>query len=352
MAEVLGCRVVYSSLNEPMGLPFSVECTLEGGGVSGFSDVVRLVGGAASTLSKVIGVEARIAGFSGWEYLGGRFNLYTFDLESHGRPLGVIRLVESGGYPVNITGALTGYARLLSERLASAGPGFEAGEGYNLGITLLERPSSRVGDPPPGQKYIRDFVIYAVEGIQDLDSSSWRLRVTGAVERPGEYDLGRLLEMAEEAGREDFHCVTGWSVKGRRWAGVPLKTLLAASRPREGAGWLAALSSGGYSTVVPLDVAVEEGLLALMIDGRPLPREMGYPARLLLPSLYGWKHGKWLTEFRVLEGYEDGYWEALSYHERGLVALEERFKVRNATLAEEGRLLGRPKPIKPSQPFM
>jgi DMSO/TMAO reductase YedYZ molybdopterin-dependent catalytic subunit len=49
----------------------------------------------------------------------------------------------------------------------------------------------------------------------------------------------------------------------------------------------------------------------------------------------------------VLADYVDGYWEALSYHERGLVASEERFKVRNTLIADEGRLLGAPRPIKP-----
>ncbi len=344
--EVLGCRVSYSEFNEPLGIPFSLECTLEGGGIESFNDVVKVAVEASKALSELLGAGAlRISSFSGWEYLGGRFNLYNFDLEYHGSQLGVLRVVESGGYPVNVTGALTGAARLYFSSLSGAGPGFSEEQGYNLGITYLEGGPER--DPPPGQKYIRDFVIYGVEGIQFVEESRWRLRVEGLVERRLELSLPELMDMAEDAG-DIFHCVTGWSVKGRRWGGVPLSKLLSMAGVREEARWLVAVSTGGYATIIPIEYALREGFLAVKLDGRRLTPESGFPARLYIPSLYGWKHGKWLARLVVVDRYVDGYWEALSYHERGLVAPEERFKVRNTVIAESRRLLGEPRPLRPS----
>lgn len=344
--SVLGCRVSYSRLNEELGIPFSFECTLEGGGVESYSDVVRVAREAAGELSTLLGGPLRVSRFSGWEYIGGRFNLYNFDLEHQGVNIGVLRVVEAGGYPLNVTGVLAGAARLYFSLLSQAGPGFVESHGYNLGITYLKPGGG--GDPPPGQKYIRDFVIYGVEGIQFVEASGWRLRVGGRVYKPLELGLGELLEASGDGGSV-FHCVTGWSVRGRTWGGVPLETLLSkASLAVEGGGWLAAVSTGGYATVMPLEEALKGGMVAVLLDGKPLTPEAGYPARLYIPHLYGWKHCKWLREILVLDSYEDGYWEALSYHERGLVASEERFKVRNTTIAGEGALPHVRRPLRPS----
>ncbi|MMZ68783.1 TMAO/DMSO reductase [compost metagenome] len=100
-------------------------------------------------------------------------------------------------------------------------------------------------------------------------------------------------------------------------------------------------------TVIPLEEALEGVLLAFKLNGKPLPVENGGPARLVAPRLYGWKNAKWVSRITVHEEYQDGYWEALAYHERGLAAAQERFKVRNPEVAREGSLPGPPRPLKP-----
>ena len=342
-ANVLGCRASWSRLNEPLGIPVSFECTVEGE-AEVYGDLEALAGKAAQALSALLGGRLRLGILEGWEFLGGRFNLYTFSLNSGGSRAGLLRVVESGGYPLGVYGVLTSQAAP-----PASGPGWRVESGQNLaGINLRKPPEEPEAEKgvPLGQKFISKMVVYAVEGVPRLDPSKWRLRVEGHVRRPATYALEDLSE-GPSGVDGDFHCVTGWSVRGKKWEGVPLRDLLTASKPKPGAQWLAAVSAGGYSTIMPLDEALD-GLLVLRVDGEPLPPEHGFPARLYLPRLYGWKHAKWVTQLVVMESYSDGYWEALAYHERGLAILQERFKIRNPTVAKAGRLLGRPRKLRPA----
>ncbi len=86
-------------------------------------------------------------------------------------------------------------------------------------------------------------------------------------------------------------------------------------------------SLDGYDTPVPIeDGTVEDAVVALTLNGKPISLEMGYPARPFMPHIYFWKSAKWLTEMTLLDDYRDGYWEARGYHERGNIWEEERFK--------------------------
>jgi DMSO/TMAO reductase YedYZ molybdopterin-dependent catalytic subunit len=76
------------------------------------------------------------------------------------------------------------------------------------------------------------------------------------------------------------------------------------------------------------DAVVEDSLIALKMNGDPIPAEQGFPARPFIPHLYGWKSAKWLTKIEFMEGYQGGYWESLGYHERESVSKEERLKDR------------------------
>ena len=183
------------------------------------------------------------------------------------------------------------------------------------------------GERLRGQRYIDDFIIYRILGSPEVDPSSWRLRVGGLVDKPLTLSLEDLLSLPRAAVVKDFHCVTGWSVASVRWEGVRLRLLAEMARVREGARWVYVEGLDGYSSVVPLeDFLSDEALLVLAINGRPLTYEQGFPARVFIPHLYGWKGVKWVHRIEFGESYVDGFWEALGYHERGNVLLEERFK--------------------------
>lgn len=179
----------------------------------------------------------------------------------------------------------------------------------------------------PGQVYIEYPVVYSILGIPRIDSSKWYLSIEGEVEKPLTLSLSDLYELGVETLVVDFHCVTGWSVRSLLFTGVSLDRILSLSGFKRTAKWVYVESLDGYSTVFPLEEAIgKKAIVALEMNGRPLDPVHGYPARLIVPHLYGWKSAKWISKIALLDHYKDGYWEALGYHPRGRVDLEERFK--------------------------
>lgn len=343
--EVLGCKVRLNHIQEKV-LPYSFECTVEGE-VKAPADMRSAVVEASRILSGMLSAELDVEGPRHWEFSGERFNLYSFSISTGTTRVGVIRAVEAGGVILNVTGAFLPGSNDLVPGLVDVRERGSLEEGYTIGVTFLRRPSSAGRRLPPGQRATDSFTIYAVEGFPEVPAK-WRLSVEGEVSKPLRLSLSDLENMTDYDSEAEFHCVTGWSITGRKWKGVRLSTILEkAGAPRD--GWIAAISLGGYTTVLPMEEAFRaDAVAAIGLDGGPLPPENGWPARLFLPRLYGWKHGKWLSRLVVLRDYQDGYWEALSYHERGLVSLEERFKIRNPGVVEDGRLPQvKPRPLPP-----
>jgi len=121
--------------------------------------------------------------------------------------------------------------------------------------------------------------------------------------------------------------VTAWSIKDVIWEGIPFRELAKLAVVKPEAEWVMFHCADGYAAPIPLeDAMVCDSLIALKMNGNPIPREQGFPARPFIPHLYAWKSAKWLTKIEFLKDYKDGYWEAFSYHERGNVWEEERFK--------------------------
>jgi DMSO/TMAO reductase YedYZ molybdopterin-dependent catalytic subunit len=344
LGGVLGCSMYFNRVLLDVGLPYVFECTGDSG-LSSPGDFLALASESTSLLSELLGLKFNVEGLEHWEYIGRRFNLYAFNISHKGVSIGQVRVVESGGLLVNISGVLSDYTSNLVDAgvLEDLKSGRRLSLGYNIGLTLLDRVER---EWPQGQKAIPSYVIYAAEGIPDVDVELWSLRVRG----PGG-DLNLKLDDIEaealELEERDFHCVTGWSVKGNRWVGVRLRDI-ASKVGAVNAKWVLAKSIGGYTTIAPASEALaEDSIVAVGLNSKKLTKEAGAPARLVIPRLYGWKSAKWLKEIEFLEEYIDGYWEALAYHERGLVEAEERFKIRNPRIAEERRLPEKTKQIKP-----
>ncbi|MCG2889086.1 MAG: sulfite oxidase-like oxidoreductase [Sulfolobales archaeon] len=187
----------------------------------------------------------------------------------------------------------------------------------------------------PNQHYVKKFIYYAALGVPRVDISSWRLRVSGLVERPSEFTYEELERMIDTRYVRDFHCVTGWSVKDVEWEGVKIRWLAELAGVSKEAKWVLFKSLDGYGSVVPIEDALhEDSIIALRINGRRLELKEGFPARPIIPHLYAWKSAKWLTEIEFRKDYVDGFWEERGYHERGNVFLEERFK--NEGMSHEG----------------
>lgn len=180
---------------------------------------------------------------------------------------------------------------------------------------------------PPGQFYSKKWVLYSALGEPKVELEKWKLTVSGLVEKTYSITYDHLLRISGVKYTRDFHCVTKWSIKDVVWEGARLRDLILRANPKPEAQWVMFVCLDGYTTPVPLeDALTDDAIVAVKMNGQPLPPQQGYPARPFIPHLYGWKSAKWLTEVRLLQEYVDGYWEAYGYHERGNVYNEERFK--------------------------
>jgi len=158
--------------------------------------------------------------------------------------------------------------------------------------------------------------IYTVAAtMPSFDPHRWRLRIDGLVERPLTltYEALRSLPRAEQTS--DFHCVTGWSVDNVGWAGVRFRDLLAQARPLPSGRALAFTSAERpYVDSLTLEQAyLGDAMLAYEMDGKPLSRPHGAPARVVIPDMYGYKNVKWVERITVTDRPLDGYWEVRGY---------------------------------------
>jgi len=198
----------------------------------------------------------------------------------------------------------------------------------------LARPRSKgamVAQVPmaPGQFYAKRFAIYSALGVPRIKLETWRLSVSGLVENELNLSFEELQRLPQVKLTRDFHCVTRWSIKDVAWEGVRFRELARLAKVRSEAKWVMFHCVDGYTTPVPLeDAMAEDSMIAFKMNGEPIPVEQGFPARPFIPHLYVWKSAKWLTKVEFIQNYEDGYWEARGYHERGSVSEEERLKER------------------------
>jgi DMSO/TMAO reductase YedYZ molybdopterin-dependent catalytic subunit len=153
------------------------------------------------------------------------------------------------------------------------------------------------------------------DGFPYEPPASYRLRVTGHVRQEQTLTLDDLQDLPRTALTRDFQCVTGWRVRDVRWNGVRLRELLdRAGVTAKGTAVQLVSYDGTYTESLTLDQARRDDVLVVdTLDGEPIGRSHGGPARLLVAPMYGYKSCKWLSEIRVTERLVPGYWEAYGY---------------------------------------
>ncbi len=130
-----------------------------------------------------------------------------------------------------------------------------------------------------------------------VDVSTWRLAVTGAVERPVTFDYEALLAAAAVEVTATLDCTGGW-YSTQVWRGVALRELLAAAGPLPAAASITVRAVSGYFRRFSLAEA-EALVLALAVAGEPLSHGHGFPARLVAPRRRGFNWVKWVSEIEV-----------------------------------------------------
>lgn len=187
----------------------------------------------------------------------------------------------------------------------------------NVGPVLAKDPTGLLALLPIGR-----FRIYSVTSdLPDRSRSSYRLKVTGLVQRETVLRFDDLTAMPTTRLTRDFQCVTGWRVPQVRWAGVRLSEVLdrAGVHPEARAVRFHSFD-GTYTESLSLAQARRRDVLvAYELEGQPLSSEHGGPARLYVAPMYGYKSCKWLDTIELTRDVVPGYWEQRGYDVDGWV---------------------------------
>ncbi len=194
-------------------------------------------------------------------------------------------------------------------------------------MAAKERPPVRGRDRlPPGQHLTRGFPVLDLGVQPEIPTEKWTLRIGGLVENPVTLNWDEFHALTQFEDVSDFHCVTTWSKYDCTWGGVSFFTLCELVKPKAEAKFLFYTGFDGYSTNTPLEAALDDdALIATSFDGKPIPREHGAPARVIIPKLYAWKGSKFLQGIDFLAEDKLGFWEVRGYSNTADPWTEDRF---------------------------
>ncbi|MTE24701.1 molybdopterin-dependent oxidoreductase, partial [Microbacterium sp. ZXX196] len=184
--------------------------------------------------------------------------------------------------------------------------------------------------------------------VPTVDPATWTLRITGRVEEEVEITLQDLFDMGLDEYGVTLTCVSnplgGDLVGNAIWLGVPVRDVLALARPHADADMVLSRSVDGFTTSTPLGSLTDDGIdaiIAVGMNGEPLPPEHGFPVRMVVPGLYGYVSAtKWLTELKVTTFAEDeAYWTPRGYSAKAPIKFSSRIDTpRTDTPVTAGRV--------------
>lgn len=171
--------------------------------------------------------------------------------------------------------------------------------------------------------------------VPALDADTWTLKVTGMVAREVQLNFADLLAKPLVERHVTIACVSnevgGDLIGNALWLGWPVRELLLMAGVKSGADMVLSRSADGWTAGTPLETLTDgrDSLLAVGMNGEPLPLEHGFPVRMIVPGLYGYVSAtKWLTELKVTRFADDvGYWTPRGWSERGPIKMSSRIDV-------------------------
>jgi DMSO/TMAO reductase YedYZ molybdopterin-dependent catalytic subunit len=158
-----------------------------------------------------------------------------------------------------------------------------------------------------------------------VDGDKWLLQVGGLVGEPVRITYQQLRAMPAVEQLQTLECISnevgGDLISNAKWKGVRLRDILArAGGPGAKAVKVAFQCADGYTESLPLGDAMNPTTLVVYeMNGEPLPKVHGFPARLLVPGLFGMKNPKWITRIDVVDYDFQGYWEKSGWSDEAVV---------------------------------
>ena len=209
-------------------------------------------------------------------------------------------------------------------------------------------PGATVAPPPSGASFdiagitpiiTPDDDFYIIDtrlSTPRVDATTWSLRIHGMVDREVTLDYQQLIAMPLTEQYVTIQCVSnevgGTLVGNAKWTGVNLNSVLDMAGVQPGATQLVGTSFDGWTSGFPtahLQGAGKDAMLVVQMNDAPLPARHGYPARLIVPGLYGYVSAtKWIIdiELTTLEAI-DGYWVRLGWAKEGPILTQSRIDV-------------------------
>jgi len=169
----------------------------------------------------------------------------------------------------------------------------------------------------------------------DVPAATWSLRIHGAVKNELELDFFELLDRRLVERRVTLTCVSneigGELIGNATWTGVLLADLLVEAGVQPGADAVLSTSADGFTAGTPIEALTDgrDAMIAVAMNGEPLPIEHGFPARMVVPGLYGYVSAtKWLTDLEVTNFSKfSAYWTERGWSEQAPIKTASRIDV-------------------------
>jgi DMSO/TMAO reductase YedYZ molybdopterin-dependent catalytic subunit len=162
---------------------------------------------------------------------------------------------------------------------------------------------------------IADVRENAIKGTQFINTSIYRLVITGLVNQTVEYTYDQVVNSFQKYQKVvNKYCVEGWNAT-ILWEGFLVNDLIAKAGVNSSAVGVIFYASDGYTTELPLDYITNKNIiLAYKMNGLVIPPERGFPFQLVSESQYGYKWIKWVTKIELTSNPNYlGFWESRGY---------------------------------------
>lgn len=184
--------------------------------------------------------------------------------------------------------------------------------------------------------------------VPRIEEGEWSLTVTGMVEQEVTINFAELSALPLVEHLTTLTCVSnevgGDLIGNALWLGYPIRDLLARAKPLAGADMVLSTSDDGWTAGTPLSALTDpdrQSLLAIGMNGEPLPLEHGFPVRMVVPGLYGYVSAtKWVIQLKVTTFAADqGYWTPLGWSAMGPIKIASRIDVPRKSSANSGNVV-------------
>ncbi|MBO0677420.1 molybdopterin-dependent oxidoreductase [Mycolicibacterium sp. S2-37] len=237
-------------------------------------------------------------------------------------------------------GAVAGVAGAALSRRAASVAGDRAA--FLLPSPVAPAPPIPPAVQPPGVA-LPSFItsnadFYRIDtalSVPQVDRDSWQLHIHGMVDREITYRMADLEQFEAVEKVVTLTCVSnpvgGNLISTATWIGYRVRDLLAQAGVQPDADMVLSTSQDGFTAGTPVEALVDgrDSLLAIGMNGQPLPTEHGYPARLVVPGLYGYVSAtKWVVDLEVTRfDRAEAYWTRLGWSARGPIKTQSRIDV-------------------------